>query len=223
MGVIKLCKLPYFLLLVETTSNAHARVRAINGVKTFYVPGRCSPAGETAGRDVRIIKSEQDCAGMTDELVVCAAAFFRSIGKDVTTVEEFVMSTSLDMKWMSRSDSESLLALMVKKGVLTKKGEYVRPSGDISGVDVPLAYRPSKDIIDALHPQKKDPAPDMFHILMDTAVKSGMERRDFIQNCNKIQKRLDVDIGVAALIVLRDNGQDISPYVDDVNEFVREA
>ena len=38
---------------------------------------------------------------MADELTVCAAAYFRSIGKDVTTPEEFVIGTSLELKWMS--------------------------------------------------------------------------------------------------------------------------
>ena len=50
---------------------------------------------------------------MTDELAVCVAAFFRSVGKDVTTSEDFVMTTSLQMKWMSPSDAKTLLALMV--------------------------------------------------------------------------------------------------------------
>ena len=62
-----------------------------------------------------------------------------------------------------------------------------------------------------------------FHVLMDKAVESGMERRDFIQNCNKIQKRLNIDIGAAALIVLRDNGADIAPYVDMVYDSVKSA
>ena len=64
---------------------------------------------------------------------------------------------------------------------------------------------------------------DPFHVLMDKAVESGMERRDFVQNCNKIQKRLNIDIGAAALIVLRDNGTDIAPYVDMVYDSVRSA
>ena len=64
---------------------------------------------------------------------------------------------------------------------------------------------------------------DPFHVLMDKAVGSGMERRDFIQSCNKIQKRLNIDIGAAALIVLRDNGTDIAPYVDMVYDSVTSA
>lgn len=172
---------------------------------------------------------------MTDELTTCAAAFFRSIGKDVTTAEEFVMTASLEMKWMSPSDSKLLLSALVSGGVLVRKGDFVRPSADLGAVDVPLAYRPSQEIMDTIHrkPEQKNPGhadrgtadaqPDPFHILMDRAVEAGMERRDFIQSCNKIQKRLNIDIGAAALIVLRDNGTDIAPYADMVYDSVRSA
>ena len=168
---------------------------------------------------------------MTDELTVCVAAFFRSIGKDVTTNEEFVMTTSLEMKWMSPSDSKLLLATLIGKRILTEKGGFIRPAVDIGTVDVPLAYRPSPEIMEIIHRKpapRKDPSPandnpDPFHVMMDRAVESGMERRDFIQNCNKIQKRLNIDIGAAALIVLRDNGADIAPYVDMVYDSVRKA
>lgn len=165
---------------------------------------------------------------MTDELTVCAAAFFRSMGKDVTTAEEFVMTTSLEMKWMSPSDSKLLLATMVRKGVLTEKGGFIRPTSDLGAVDVPLAYRPSQDVLDAIHAKPSAEKPkndeqDPFHILMDKAVGSGMERGEFVQSCNKIQKRLNIDIGAAALIVLRDRGADIAPYVDMVYDSIRNA
>ena len=59
--------------------------------------------------------------------------------------------------------------------------------------------------------------------LLDVAKEAGMEMREFIPSCNKIQKRLDIDIGVAALIVLRDHGVDISTYADEVYEYVRKS
>ena len=170
---------------------------------------------------------------MADELTVCAAAYFRSIGKDVTTPEEFVMGTSLELKWMSPSDSKLLLSAMVRAGVVTQKDEYVRPASDLGAIDLPLAYRPPKELVESLHGSKsqtteKAPAQkkqadtaDVFPMLMERAVEAGMQRRDFIQSCNRIQKRLDIEIGVAALIVLRDAGADVSPYLDAVYDSVK--
>ena len=67
---------------------------------------------------------------MAEELEVCAAAYFRSIGKDVTTTEEFVMGASLELKWMSPSDAKLLLALLVRKGIVSQRDGYVRPATD---------------------------------------------------------------------------------------------
>ena len=167
---------------------------------------------------------------MSDEAVVCAAAFFRSIGKDVTTAEEFVMSTSLEMKWMSPSDSKLLLKRLICDEILVQKDGFIRPAKDLSDMDVPLAYRPSQEFMQYVHGSrsgecraacKKEQPPDMFHILMDAAVKGGMQRVDFIRSSNAIQKRLGIDIGAAALIVLRDNGLDTAPYVEDVCDSIR--
>lgn len=170
---------------------------------------------------------------MADELTVCAAAYFRSIGKDVTTPEEFVMGTSLELKWMSPSDSKLLLSAMVRAGVVTQKDGYVRPASDLGAIDLPLAYRPPKELVESLHGSKSqttEKAPvqkkqadtaDVFPMLMERAVEAGMQRRDFIQSCNRIQKRLDIEIGVAALIVLRDAGADVSPYLDAVYDSVK--
>lgn len=168
---------------------------------------------------------------MAEELEVCAAAYFRSIGKDVTTAEEFVMGTSLELKWMSPSDSKLLLRRLTEAGILEQRDGYVRPARDLSSIDLPLAYRPPKDLIESLHAKSQTPAPeknaeapaDVFPMLMDKAVEAGMQRRDFIQSCNRIQKRLDIEIGVAALIVLRDAGTDVTPYLDAVYGSVRKG
>ena len=162
---------------------------------------------------------------MEDELTVCAAAYFRSIGKDVTTPEEFVMGTSLELKWMSPSEAKLLLAELAGRGIVVQRDGYVRPATDLGAVDVPLAYRPPKGFAESLRAksqtmEKKDTG-DVFPMLMELAAGAGIQRRDFIQSCNRIQKRLDIEIGVAALIVLRDSGVDVSPYLDAVYDSVR--
>lgn len=167
---------------------------------------------------------------MNDEAAVCATAFFRTIGRDVTTPDDFVMRTSLEMKWLPPSDAKVLLAYLVDEGAVIRKDAYIKPSPELGDVDVPLAYRPSKGLLEAMkapRAPKATPAPakpaetpvcekDVFHVLMDAAVENGLARRDFIQNCNRIQKRLGIDIGAAALIVLRDGGVDITPYAEMV-------
>ncbi len=172
---------------------------------------------------------------MAKEFEACAAAYFRGIGKNVTTPDEFVMGISLDFKWMSPSEAKLLLATLTNTGVVLQRDSYIRPAGDLSAVDVPLAYRPSRELVESLRGRKKqrsdvreapgvarEPA-DIFSVLISKAMESGMDRRDFIQSCNRIQKRLDIEIDVAALIVLRDAGTDVSPYLGAVYDSVKAA
>ncbi len=162
---------------------------------------------------------------MTDEFTVCAAAFFRSIGKDVTTADEFVMISSLELKWMSPSEAKLLLKALLDRGVLVKKGDFIRPASDLSGIDLPLAFRPSAELVEAIHskpaPPKPEPSPDMFHVLMDVAKQNNIETKDFVPASTRIQKRLGIDVAAAALLVLRDKGVDISDLSQKVYESVR--
>ena len=94
---------------------------------------------------------------MTDELTVCAAAFFRNKGKNVITEPEFLMVTSMDLHWMPYGKAKQLLAAMLSEKVLVKSGEYLKPSFEISDIDVPVAYRPSDSLIGSLSQVKEEP------------------------------------------------------------------
>ena len=161
---------------------------------------------------------------MTDEYTVCAAAFFRNKGKNVITKKEFTMVVSMDFHWMPYVKAKQLLAVLISKGILVRNGEFVKPSFEISDVDVPVAYRPSEELINSLVETKTEtpaprPAPaggDLLPSLIEEAVKKGVQKREFVAESNAVSKRLDIDMLAAALIVLRDKGVDISPYIDRV-------
>ncbi|MCL2148759.1 MAG: DUF2240 family protein, partial [Methanomassiliicoccaceae archaeon] len=116
-------------------------------------------------------------------------------------------------------------------------GEYLRPLIDTSAVDVPVAYRPSAGFLRSLSgyapkrtatgkpaaPQEAEAAaapPDVLPLLIKAALESGMEKGAFVSECNKISKRADVDMEVAALMILRDRGADVAPFLAGVRASV---
>lgn len=165
---------------------------------------------------------------MSDELTVCAAAFFRNKGKTVITETEFTMSVSMDLHWMPYGKAKQLLTELVSKGVLVRNGEFLKPSFEISDIEVPVAYRPSDALISSLSktqtpaPKPAAPSGDLLQTLISEAIAKGMEKRDFISEANSISRKLDIDMLAAALIVLRDKGVDIAKYVDAVYAAVAE-
>ncbi|MCL2317562.1 MAG: DUF2240 family protein [Methanomassiliicoccaceae archaeon] len=163
---------------------------------------------------------------MPNELEVCMAALFLNKGKDVLTVKEFTMYVSLDLRWMPVKDAEGLMRVLLEKGLLLRTGEFLRPAVDTSKINVPVAYRPSDGLLKILKesqekpPKKKEDEDDVFQKLIRKAKDSGMEKGAFISECNKVGKRTDVSIEVAAAMILREKGVDVSPFIDEIRSSV---
>ncbi|MCL1979031.1 MAG: DUF2240 family protein [Methanomassiliicoccaceae archaeon] len=165
---------------------------------------------------------------MSNELETCLAALFINKGKDVLTAKEFTMYASLDLRWMQVRDANALMNVLIEKKLMSKNGDYLRPLINISEVSVPVAYRPSADLIKALNNNtskqpaatKKDAAPDLLPKLIQEALASGMEKGAFVSECNKISKRMDVDMAVAAIMILKERGVDATPFIEEARSSV---
>ncbi|MCL2712865.1 MAG: DUF2240 family protein [Methanomassiliicoccaceae archaeon] len=164
-----------------------------------------------------------------DPLVSTAAAFFRYKGKNVVTENEFIMGISMDLRWVTPSSAGELLSLLLGYGHLKKDGEYLRPTFDVGAVDVPLGFRPPADILKSASNRpadvpdgavKRSSDGDLLARLMTVAESAGMKKKDLIVSVNALQKRINVDIEIAALLMLREKGVDISGYIGNAYELI---
>ena len=178
--------------------------------------------------------------GMEDNLKLCLCAFVRNKGKTVFTENLLLMGMSMDLRWMSYSDAKAVVKAMISQGLLERSGDVIRTAFDVSGVDVPVAYRPSRELISSCVSGNVAPAPpadapaqeqaiqpqdgpeDLMPVLMQRAVDAGMQRKDFMAQCNALSRKLGIFIEAAALYVLRDNGADIGDLTDRVYRSVRQ-
>jgi len=165
---------------------------------------------------------------MDDGLQLCAAAFFRSRGKTVVTENEFLMGVSMNMRWMPYSDAEKLLAMILKSGLAEKDGEYIRPKFDLGSIDIPVGYRPPASLLSTpVSEPKVAPTPtpasaDPFQTLLAEVAKLGVDRKELLSRCRIVQKKMDIDIEAAALLVLREMNIDVSKYIDEMYRVVSE-
>ncbi|MDR1955080.1 MAG: DUF2240 family protein [Candidatus Methanoplasma sp.] len=165
---------------------------------------------------------------MPNEFEICLAALFLNKGKDVLTEKEFIMYASLDLRWMQVKDAEALIGALVERKLLSKTGNYLRPIMDISVVNVPIAYRPSEGLLNMLKKNtskppvagKDDKPPGLLPGFIREAADSGMEKSAFVSECNRVSKKTDVDIEVAAMMILRERGVDIMPFMNDARSSV---
>ena len=148
------------------------------------------------------------------ELERSIAVLFRRKGKDLLTEREFVFSASMDLRWFSPKDAQRLLDLGVSGGLIEKKNGSLMPKFDFSTVDVPIDYRPSKDIFQEA--KAAQTAKDLFSEIVERIVKvKAVPKREVVSKVNRKQEMLGIDVEPAALLVACDYGIPVEgSYID---------
>ena len=166
---------------------------------------------------------------MTLEQVV--AHVFRKKGK-VTSISEFVFALSLDLKWFSPDQAESVLANAEQRELVRITGEVVEPLFDIHSVEIPIDFRPDQSIMDreersidanagkgeALLEETEEASEERTVIDQVVEQLSGVKsKQEVIRLINDAQERLGiVETDAVALLVARTCGIDVSGMIDEV-------
>jgi hypothetical protein len=131
------------------------------------------------------------------------ALLFKRKGKGQLSEKEFVFSASMDLRWFSPKDAQRLLDIGISGGYLKKSNGGVTPTFDCSAVDVPIDYRPTKDILDKF--TRKDI--DLFSEMVEKIVKArSVPKREVVSRVNRKQELLGIDVEPAVLLVASDYG-----------------
>jgi hypothetical protein len=139
---------------------------------------------------------------MTD-LERSIALLFRRKGKDFLTEKEFVFSASMDLRWFSPKDAQKLLDIGISGGYLQKKNGNIVPTFDTTVIEVPLDYKPSREIFEQL-PKKNQ---DFFSEVVEKIVRTkSVPKREVVSKVNRKQELLGIDVEPAALLVASDYG-----------------
>jgi len=152
------------------------------------------------------------------ELETCLALLFKRKGKNVLSEKELVFSASMDFRWFTPKEAQSLLDLGIRKGLLERTDGLVKPTFDYKKVDIPVNYKPTKKVL----MEDREDVSLFARILEAIWTTSGMTRRDAVARINKIQERLGVDVEVAALALAKEVGADTSKLEDLVRKEVLE-
>ncbi|MDD1669968.1 MAG: DUF2240 family protein [Methanomicrobiales archaeon] len=82
-------------------------------------------------------------------LPVTVAAPFKHTRKEKLQKSEFIFYLTIDRKWMSREQANQLLERAKAAGLIEVADGWVRPLLDLSGVTVPVGFRPDSRIFES--------------------------------------------------------------------------
>jgi len=141
------------------------------------------------------------------ELTYTVSMPFKRKGKEALKDIEFVMALSMDFKWFTPEQARSVLAEAQRSGLLQRDGELVRPSFDISKIEIPSGFKPETI-------EKKT----VFEKVIERIITStGIEKRKVVSMINKKQEELSkqVAIEVSALLVAIENKVMVDDLIDE--------
>ncbi len=148
------------------------------------------------------------------ELETCLAVLFKRKGKNVMTETEFMLTVSFDYRWFTPKEAQALLDISVKRGLLTRTEEFLKPNFDLKDVEASLSFRPSSSVLS----DEKEEISLFAQLVQLISDKGGLKKRDAVSRINRTQERLGVDVEVAAVLVARDLGIDVTPYLEPVKK-----
>ncbi len=131
------------------------------------------------------------------------AVLYRRKGKESLTEQEFVYSASMELRWFPPKDAQRLLDLGLSGGYLRRKNGSIFPTFDCGAVEVPIDYRPSKDIFENARLRSADLFSDIVERIVRT---KSVPKKEVVSKVNKKQEMLGIDVEPAALLVASDYG-----------------
>ena len=140
------------------------------------------------------------------------AAAFKSKGKRKMKRSELIYTMSFDLNWFTHEDSKRVVEEAEREGVLEGRDE-LSPTFDIEDVDT-SDFKP--ELSSLLSRSVTD------RIIEEIAIKTGKSNQEVVSMINERQEKLGglISFPVAALIVAREVGVDIEPYLNEVEQEV---
>jgi hypothetical protein len=134
---------------------------------------------------------------------------FKRKGKEALKESEFVLALSIDLNWFNPEQAKTLLNDAEKSGLLKKEGDIIRPSFDISRVELPSGFKPESIIFDK---------ENMFDRIIDRIIiNTGIDKRKIIAQINKKQEELakQVVIEVSAILIAIEHGVVMDDLIEE--------
>lgn len=137
---------------------------------------------------------------------------FSRKGKTSMSERDFILLASMGFRWFPPKEAQRLLDLAIETSLVTRSDGEIAPNFDLKSVDIPLDFSPSPEIL-----RKRPKEPGLFtQILEMIESESQVDEKGLISRVNSVQSDMDVTIEVAALIVGRELGVDLSSCFEAV-------
>jgi len=143
-----------------------------------------------------------------EELMEALGYLFQRKGKDVLSEKELILSVSMDLGWFSPDEAKQLIDVCLELRLLSKTEQGLKPNFDYKSLSIPIDFTPNRNIL-----QLETQEPLLLSIVRIIDEKTEIGRSNIMAEINKKRNALEVEIEVAAILIAKKYGADISGFL----------
>ena len=143
---------------------------------------------------------------------------FRRSGKTELSFSDIYLTLSMELKWFSPESAKDFVNKAIEKKLLTKKESQIRPSFDISKIDVPLGFTPTGEIFEEKGDVEKKEMSTFDQIISKIADDKNIDRKIIFDEIKKIEKEKKLTKEVSALLYVKEFDIDFDSVIPKIEK-----
>lgn len=134
------------------------------------------------------------------ELVI--AFVFNRSGKTELSFSDMYLTLSMELNWFTPEDAKDFLEKAIEEKLLTKKDNQIRPSFDVSKINIPVGYVPKGSLFEKKKEEKQENASLLDQIVNKIAEDSKEDKERIYEEIRQIKEEKNIKKEIAALVLL---------------------
>ena len=149
---------------------------------------------------------------MNSEEKILIAFIFKRTGKKEMKHSEMYLSISMDLKWCKPKQAKSFIEAAIKKDLLKKENDLLKPNFNIDKIEIPVGFEPSENFFEEFK-QKKSIKKDR-NLIEEISVNLNKNQKEVIKEIDDLAKRKNIDFKIASLLKGKETDLEIKKYLD---------
>ena len=155
-----------------------------------------------------------------DEEQIIIAFVFRRNGKNEISYSKFYLTLSIELKWFTPEKAKEFVEFSIKHNLLEKKEDVLSPTFNISNINIPLGFSPSKDIREKeIITKKEEYTEEIFEIILKKIIeKTGKNENEIRMEIKEITLEKNITSEIASLFLCKELSIEINGFLKNIEK-----
>jgi len=160
---------------------------------------------------------------MTSQAEIIISFIFKRSGKTELSFSDIYLTLSMELNWFTPDDAKAFVQKTIDKKILTKKKSQLRPSFDISKIDIPIGYYPTGDLFEEKKQIKKEIDSSVLEQIIDRIEKkTNKDRKKIEGEIKKISSEKNLKNETAALLYGKEYNTNFNELYEKIEKSILE-